>query len=92
MYGVLYAVTTELFPTKDRGTGNGIVATANRIFGVMVSLPTYSVLYISCTYVCPAFFEGTDYCLVRRPYHVGTHLDLWHIVPCCRANSAAAAV
>lgn len=37
MYGVLYAVSPELFPTKDRGTGNGIVATANRIFGVMVS-------------------------------------------------------
>jgi hypothetical protein len=26
----------EVFPTKDRGTGNGLVATANRIFGVMV--------------------------------------------------------
>ena len=40
MYGVLYAVTPELFATKDRGTGNGIVATANRIFGVMVIYPT----------------------------------------------------
>ena len=38
MYGVLYAVSPELFATKDRGTGNGIVATANRIFGVMVVL------------------------------------------------------
>lgn len=37
MYGVLYALSPELFPTKDRGTGNAIVATANRIFGVMVS-------------------------------------------------------
>jgi TRAP-type mannitol/chloroaromatic compound transport system permease large subunit len=36
MYGVLYAISPELFPTKDRGTGNAIVATANRIFGIMV--------------------------------------------------------
>ncbi len=36
MYGVLYAVSPELFPTKDRGTGNAIVASANRVFGIMV--------------------------------------------------------
>lgn len=35
MYAVLYAYTPEIFPTKDRGTGNGIAATANRIFGIM---------------------------------------------------------
>lgn len=38
MYGVLYAVSPELFPTKDRGTGNAIVSTANRVFGIMVRL------------------------------------------------------
>jgi len=37
MYGVLYAVTPELFPTKDRGTGNAMTATANRVFGIMVN-------------------------------------------------------
>lgn len=36
MYGVLYAVSPELFPTKDRGTGNALVAISNRIFGIMV--------------------------------------------------------
>ncbi len=35
-YGVLYAITPELFLTKDRGTGNAITAMANRIFGIMV--------------------------------------------------------
>ena len=35
MYGVPYAITPELFPTEDRGTGNPIVAAANRIFGIM---------------------------------------------------------
>lgn len=39
MYGVLYAVSPELFPTRGRGTGNAIVASANRVFGIMVSLP-----------------------------------------------------
>ena len=35
MYAVLYAYTPEVFPTKDRGTGNALAATANRIFGIM---------------------------------------------------------
>jgi hypothetical protein len=35
---VLYAYTPEIFPTKDRGTGNGLAATANRIFGVMAPI------------------------------------------------------
>ncbi|KAG8990942.1 hypothetical protein FRB90_001537 [Tulasnella sp. 427] len=38
MYGVLYAMTPELFPTKDRGTGNGLASTANRIFGIMAPI------------------------------------------------------
>ena len=38
MYGVLYAITPELFPTKDRGTGNAIVAAANRVFGIMAPI------------------------------------------------------
>ena len=36
MYAVLYAYTPEIFPTKDRGTGNALVASANRVFGIMV--------------------------------------------------------
>ena len=38
MYGVLYAVSPEIFPAKDRGTGNGLTATATRVFGVIVRL------------------------------------------------------
>ena len=36
MYGVLYAASSEVFPAKDRGTGNGLTATTARVFGVMV--------------------------------------------------------
>ena len=44
MYGVLYAVSPELFPTKDRGTGNGLTATGNRTFGILVKIPLESLL------------------------------------------------
>ncbi len=35
MYAVLYGFTPELFPTPQRGTGNALTATCNRIFGIM---------------------------------------------------------
>lgn len=38
MYAVLYAYTPEVFPTKDRGTGNAITASANRVFGIMAPI------------------------------------------------------
>ena len=44
MYAVLYAYTPEIFPTKDRGTGNALTASTNRIFGIMAvsfSLPVF---------------------------------------------------
>jgi MFS family permease len=45
MYAVLYGYTPEIFPTKDRGTGNALTAIANRIFGIMaVCFPTGYVL------------------------------------------------
>lgn len=47
MYAVLYSFTPEIFPTKDRGTGNALTATANRVFGVMaVSFTDTFLLYI----------------------------------------------
>lgn len=55
MYGVLYAITPELFPTKDRGTGNAIVATANRIFGIMAPI---IALYANLTTSVPIFISG----------------------------------
>lgn len=36
MYGVLYAFSAEIFPAKDRGTGNGLTGTAQRVFGILV--------------------------------------------------------
>lgn len=55
MYGVLYAYTPEIFPTKDRGTGNGLAAVANRIFGIMSPI---IALYANLTSSVPIYISG----------------------------------
>jgi len=60
MYGVLYAMTPELFPTKDRGTGNGLAATANRIFGIMAPI---IALYADLTTSVPIWVAGALFLL-----------------------------
>ncbi|KAH8107746.1 MFS general substrate transporter [Cristinia sonorae] len=60
MYGVLYAVSPELFPTKDRGTGNAIVATANRVFGIMAPI---IALYADLTTPVPIYVSGALFLL-----------------------------
>lgn len=54
MYAVLYGYTPELFPTPQRGTGNALTATCNRIFGVMavcsstpIALPVLTISSLS---------------------------------------------
>ena len=55
MYGVLYAISPELFPTKDRGTGNALVAAANRIFGIMSPI---IALYANLQTSIPIYIAG----------------------------------
>ncbi|KAI0054046.1 MFS general substrate transporter [Auriscalpium vulgare] len=55
MYGVLYAISPELFPTKDRGTGNAIVASANRVFGIMAPI---IALYANLATSAPIYVSG----------------------------------
>lgn len=43
MYAVLYGYTPEIFPTPQRGTGNALTATCNRIFGIMAVSSTPSL-------------------------------------------------
>ncbi|QUC16009.1 uncharacterized protein UV8b_00250 [Ustilaginoidea virens] len=38
MYSVLYGYTPEIFPTPQRGTGNALTATCNRVFGIMAPI------------------------------------------------------
>ncbi|KAF9480379.1 MFS general substrate transporter [Pholiota conissans] len=56
MYGVLYAITPELFPTKDRGTGNALTAAANRVFGVMAPI---IALYADLSTSVPIYISGS---------------------------------
>jgi hypothetical protein len=55
MYAVLYSYTPEIFPTKDRGTGNALTATANRIFGIMAPI---IAMYADLTTAAPVYTSG----------------------------------
>lgn len=55
MYAVLYAYTPEIFPTKDRGTGNALTATANRIFGIMAPIVA---IYANLETAAPVYVSG----------------------------------
>ncbi|KAF8870172.1 MFS general substrate transporter [Infundibulicybe gibba] len=55
MYGVLYAMSPEMFPAKDRGTGNGLVSTATRVFGVIAPV---IALYANLSTSVPVYIAG----------------------------------
>lgn len=55
MYAVLYAYTPEIFPTKDRGTGNALTATANRVFGIMAPIVA---MFANLSTAAPVYVSG----------------------------------
>lgn len=55
MYGVLYAISPEIFPAKDRGTGNGLTSTASRVFGVLAPI---IALYSNLATAVPVYIAG----------------------------------
>ncbi|KAF9492612.1 MFS general substrate transporter [Pleurotus eryngii] len=55
MYGVLYALSPEVFPAKDRGTSNGLVSTATCIFGVIALV---IALYANLKMAVPVYIAG----------------------------------
>jgi hypothetical protein len=73
MYGVLYALSPELFPTKDRGTGNALVAIANRVFGIMVGILISSRDYIVETIYRHRLSLSTRTSLQVRQYSYQEH-------------------
>ena len=70
MYAVLYAYTPEIFPTKDRGTGNALTATANRVFGIMAPIiAIYANLETAApVYVSGALFIGAGLLTTLLPF------------------------
>jgi len=55
MSGVLFAMSPEVFLTKDRGTGNALVATASRVFGIMAPIIAF---YANLTTSVPIYISG----------------------------------
>jgi hypothetical protein len=70
MYAVLYSYTPEIFPTKDRGTGNALAAAANRIFGVMAPIiAMFADLETSApVYVSGALFIAAGVLVAFQPF------------------------
>ncbi|KAG9309579.1 major facilitator superfamily domain-containing protein [Chiua virens] len=70
MYGVLYAISPELFPTNARGTGDAIVDSSNRIFGVLAPvIALYTNLNTSVPiYISSAIFLVAGLISLLLPY------------------------
>lgn len=70
MYAVLYAYTPEIFVTRDRGTGNALTATANRIFGIMAPIVAmFANLETSApVYTSGALFIAAGLLVLVLPY------------------------
>ncbi|SCU81190.1 LADA_0B11672g1_1 [Lachancea dasiensis] len=60
MYGVLYAYTPEIFPSKVRGTGVGIAASANRVLGIFSPIIG---MYANLETSAPIFVSGALFIL-----------------------------
>ncbi|KAG6825341.1 MFS sugar transporter [Tricholoma furcatifolium] len=56
MYAVLLAITPELFPTKDRGTGNAVTEAVSRVFGIVAPI---IALGTNINTSVPVFISGT---------------------------------
>ena len=68
----------EIFPTKDRGTGNGLAASANRVFGIMSPI---IALYANLTTSVPIWISGALFILaglivLLLPYEPRGHASL----------------
>ncbi|KAI8978704.1 MFS general substrate transporter [Trametes punicea] len=60
MYGVLYAISPEIFPAKDRGTGSALVASANHICGALAPIVA---IYANLTTSVPIYVAGAAFLL-----------------------------
>lgn len=73
MYAVLYGYTPEIFPTPQRGTGNALSATCNRIFGIMA---VSYLAVLNCTKHIANIFPA-DYSSVCGSQHADSRICQW---------------
>ncbi len=86
MYAVLYAYTPEIFVTKDRGTGNAMTATANRVFGIMAA----SGFSYSSRHTLTML--KAHHCNVREPGDLCSGIYEWGTVSRCRYTGCVTAL
>ncbi|EIW59341.1 MFS general substrate transporter [Trametes versicolor FP-101664 SS1] len=60
MYGVLYAMSPEVFPAKDRGTGSALVSSANHLCGALAPIVA---IYTNLTTSVPIYVAGACFIL-----------------------------
>jgi hypothetical protein len=76
MCGVLYVISPELFPTKDRGTGNALVAGANRIFVTVVEANNSWIIqlpvkeFLTCAHIAMAMGRISRLQVHLAPAHI----------------------
>lgn len=70
MYGILYALTYEVFPAPQRGTGDGLAMSTQRIFNVIATLVAiFASSNISTPlYVSASFFLVAAAIMALLPY------------------------
>lgn len=70
MYAVLYAYTPEVFATKDRGSGNALCATSNRVFGIMAPIIAMfaNLKTTAPVYTSGALFIAAGLSVIVLPY------------------------
>lgn len=76
-YGTLYAYTAEVFPSAQRGTGNGIAVYLNRLMGLLsaviavtTDITSVTPLYLSAgVFICLAIISAT---LPFEPFNVAS--------------------
>jgi MFS family permease len=70
MWGVIYAYSPEVFPTRCRGTGVGMAASLSRIFGAIAPLVTgalFSIKQEIPLYVAAASLTLAGFCMIVLP-------------------------
>ncbi|WFD03815.1 hypothetical protein MOBT1_002509 [Malassezia obtusa] len=70
MYGILYAITYEVFPAPQRGTGDGLSMSTQRVFGVVATLIAVykSEQFTAPIYVSASFFLLSALLMLFLPY------------------------
>ncbi|PWN40612.1 MFS general substrate transporter [Ceraceosorus guamensis] len=71
MYGILYAITYEVFPTHSRGTGDGLAMGVQRIFGItgpLIAAYGSDASPTTPVFVSASLFVGASVLMLGLPY------------------------